>query len=117
MKIDSVNSVNTTAPVMERPQLRQPAPVKAAADAAAAVAAAQAIDHNELKQALEQTNRIVQSHGGSLEFRLDQQTRKTVVRIVDTSTNQVIRQFPSEEMLAIARSLDKLQGLLIKQRA
>lgn len=122
MKIDSVSNLNPTAPAMERPQLRLPSapvPQQASAGAAAAVAvlAAQAVDHKELKQALEEVNRAVQSHGGSLEFSVDQHTRKTVVRIVDTSTNQVIRQFPSEEMLAIARSLDKLQGLLIKQQA
>jgi len=102
---------------MERPQLRPPAPVRAAADAVAAVAAAQAVDHNELKLALEEANRVVQSLGGSVEFSVDQQTRKTVVRIVDTSTKELIRQFPSEEILAIARSLDKLQGLLIKRQA
>ena len=117
MKLDLINNANPTAPAMERPQLRPPAPVKAAADAAAAVHAAQAVDHNELKMALEEANRTVQSHGGSLEFSVDPQTRKTVVRLVDTSTNQVIRQFPSEEMLAIARSMDKLQGLLIKRQA
>ena len=117
MKLDSVNHVNPAAPEMERPQLRPPAPVKVAADAAAAVAAAHAVDHIELKQALEEANRVMQSHGGSLEFSVDPQTRKTVVRLVDTSTNQVIRQMPSEEMLAIARSMDKWQGLLLKQRA
>lgn len=116
MKLDAINNANPTAPVVERPQLRPPAPVKAA-DAAAAVLATQAIDHNELKKALDEANRMVQGHGGSLEFSVDQQTGKTVVRIIDTSTNQLIRQFPSEEMLAISRSLDKLQGLLIKQRA
>lgn len=119
MKLDAINNVNPTTPVVERPQLRPPAPVpeQASAGSAAAVLAAQAIDHNELKQALEEANRMVQSHGGSLEFSIDQQTGKTLVRIIDTSTNQLIRQIPSEEMIAIARSMDKLQGLLIKQQA
>ena len=102
---------------MERPQQRPPAPVKAAADAAAAVAAAQAVDQNQIRRALEEANRKVQSLGGSLEFSIDEQTGKTLVRIIDTSTNELIRQIPSEEMLVIAKSLDKLQGLLIKLRA
>lgn len=117
MGLDAISNVKPATPAMERPQLRPSAPIKAAADAAAAVLAAQAVGHDELKMALEEANRMVQSHGGSLEFSVDQQTRKTVVRIVDTSTNELIRQIPSEEMLAIARSLDKLQGLLLKQRA
>lgn len=115
MKLDSVNNVSPAATVTERPQLRLPA--QGAADAAAAVLAAQAIDQSQIKKALEQVNRMMNALGGSLEFSIDQQTRKTVVRIIDTSTNQLIRQIPSEEMLTIAKSLDRLQGLLIKQRA
>lgn len=117
MKLDSVSNVNPAAPAMERPQLRPPAPVQAAADAAAAAAAAQAVDQNQIRKALEEANRMAQSLGGSLEFSIDQRTGKALVRIIDTSTHQLIRQIPSEEMLAIARSLDKLQGLLIKQQA
>jgi len=37
---------------------------------------------------------------------------------VDTETGDVIRQFPSEDMLAISRSIDRFQqGLLLKQKA
>lgn len=115
MKLGSINNANPTAPVTERPQLHPSA--EASADAAAAVFAAQAIDQSQIRKALDEVNQKMQSLGGSLEFSVDRQTGKTVVRIIDTSTNQLIRQIPSEEMLTIARSLDKLQGLLIKQRA
>ncbi len=115
MKLDSINNANPTAPVTERPQLHLP--VQTAADAAVAVVATYAADQSQIKKALEEANRMMKSLGGSLEFNIDQQTGKTVVRIMDTSTNQLIRQIPSEEMLAIAKSLDKLQGLLIKQWA
>jgi flagellar protein FlaG len=40
-----------------------------------------------------------------------------VVRVVDTATDQVIRQIPSEVALAISQSLEKLQGLLVRQQA
>jgi len=115
MKLDSVNNVNPPPQATERPQLRLPA--QATPDGAAVVAATRAIDQSQIKKALEEANRKMQSLGGSLEFSIDQQTRKTVVRIIDTSTNQLIRQIPSEEMLTIAKSLDRLQGLLIKQHA
>jgi flagellar protein FlaG len=48
---------------------------------------------------------------------VDKDTGKTVIKIVDSQTNQVIRQIPSEELLAIARNLDRVEGLLLKQRA
>jgi len=67
------------------------------------------------------TSPAVQSQG--IEFSIDSTSHRIVVKVVDQSTNQVIRQIPSKEALAIADSLDEsqggqsTQGLLIKQQA
>src|SRR5690242_2876371 len=74
-------------------------------------------DQAELKRAMEAANTALRSISTDLEFSLDQATGKTVVRVIDNSTQQVIRQFPSEEMLAIARAIDRFQGLLLRQKA
>lgn len=52
-----------------------------------------------------------------LAFSIDEESNRTIVRVTDASTGELIRQLPSEEALAIARSLDKMQGLLLKQQA
>jgi hypothetical protein len=40
------------------------------------------------------------------------------VKMLDTSTGQLIRQYPSEEALAISRGIEQFQqGLLLKQKA
>jgi flagellar protein FlaG len=39
------------------------------------------------------------------------------VRIVDSQTKEVIRQIPSEEMLAISKYMDQMSGKLIQQKA
>lgn len=52
-----------------------------------------------------------------ISFSIDQESGVSVVRIVDTQSKEVIRQFPSEEAIALAQALDKLQGLLIKDKA
>lgn len=83
------------------PRAAQPsAPAPAPAEAAVLEAAAAA-------------TQAVRSLASSLEFSVDRQTGKTIVRVIDTATHEVIRQIPSEEMLAIARALDHLQGLLV----
>jgi flagellar protein FlaG len=40
-----------------------------------------------------------------------------VVRVVDTETNEVVRQIPNEDARAIARALDRLQGFFVEVRA
>lgn len=52
-----------------------------------------------------------------LQFSIDKGSGKTVVKVMDTGTHKVVRQIPSEEILAMAQQLDKLQGLLVKDKA
>lgn len=79
--------------------------------------AASVPDPAELRQAVEAANTALRSISTDLEFSLDPSTGKTVVRVIDNTTQQIIRQFPSEEMLAIARAIDRFQGLLLRQKA
>ncbi len=53
----------------------------------------------------------------SLDFSIDDNSGKTIVRVTDRESGELIRQIPSQEMLEIARSLDRLQGILVKQKA
>jgi len=73
-----------------------------------------------LKSAIDVINRVMQQSNNSLEFSVDNDTKKSVVKLVDTETGELIRQYPSDEMLAISRSIDQYQqrqGLLLKHEA
>jgi flagellar protein FlaG len=59
----------------------------------------------------------MQSYARNLQFSVDGSSGKTVVRVVDMETGNVIRQIPSQEALDIARAVDRLQGLLLRQQA
>jgi flagellar protein FlaG len=71
----------------------------------------------EAKQAVEKIADFVSSWQSELSFSIDDTSGFQIVKIMDIQTKQVIRQFPSEEAVAIARALDKLQGLLIRDKA
>jgi flagellar protein FlaG len=72
----------------------------------------------ELKSAVPTINQAMRQSNHSLEFSVDTDTHQTVVKMVDASTGELIRQFPSEETLAISRSIDQFQqGLLLTQKA
>jgi flagellar protein FlaG len=70
-----------------------------------------------VQEAVDTVNRMLQQSSQQLRFAVDQGSGKMVVRVVDTATNQTIRQIPSEVAIAISQSLDKLQGLLLRQQA
>lgn len=76
------------------------------------------VSAEELKSAVAVINQAMRQSNHSLEFSVDTDTHQTVVRMVDTSTGELIRQFPSEATLAISRSIDQFQkGLLLTQKA
>lgn len=71
----------------------------------------------QINQALEDVKQVLPNMARNLQFSVDEDSGRTVVKVVDTNTNEVIRQIPSEELLAIAKSLSSSKGLLIKQEA
>ena len=89
----------------------------AKADNATAGGSEPSVDANELAGAIQKVQDFTHTLANELNFSIDDDSGHTVVKIVDTSTKEVIRQIPSKEMLAIAQTLDKIQGLLIKQKA
>ena len=95
-------AANSAAPVAQQP-VPSPVPATSAAD---------------VRDAADKINTVLQTLASSnLEFSVDQDSGQTIVRVVDTETKDVIRQIPNEEALAIAKSLGKVQGLLIHQKA
>lgn len=70
-----------------------------------------------LDESLRNINKSMQVLSQELEFSIDPDTDRTVVKVVDQRTKEVIRQMPSVEALEIAKALDRLQGLLIRHQA
>ena len=47
--------------------------------------------------------------GWSVNFHVDSELNQTVIKVVDADTHKVIRQIPSEEMLAISKRLQEFR--------
>lgn len=71
----------------------------------------------KVHQAVQSINKSLQSMSRDLEFSVDSDSNRTIVKIVDNKTKEVIRQIPSQEALEISKALDTVRGLLIKQQA
>ncbi len=78
---------------------------------------AQASAQMPTQEALQSINKTLQSMSSRLQFSLDEESNRTIVKVVDQETDQVIRQIPTEEAIEISKALDKLQGLLIHAQA
>lgn len=124
MAIESISSatVNTSppAPSETRASARPTGASAATANSPLTDAASitqQAASEAQLQGAVNAANDFIKPITNSVEFSLDKDSDKMIVKVMDNATKEVIRQIPSVEMLAIAKALDKIQGLLIKQKA
>lgn len=73
-------------------------------------------EEEKLKNAAERANEFIKVMDNELQFSVDKDTEKVVVKVVDKATGDVIRQIPSKEMLEIAKALDTIQGLIIRKK-
>ncbi len=64
-------------------------------------------DVKDLSTVVANINKQVQAVQRYLEFSIDESSGREVVTIKDLNNDKVIKQIPSEEMLAIARNLSK----------
>lgn len=71
----------------------------------------------QVNQALQNINQAMQSLSAALEFSVDAETGRSIVKVTDKETGEMIRQMPSKEALEIAKALHKVEGLLIRQKA
>lgn len=63
----------------------------------------------ELQEAVRNVSGYVQNITRELNFSIDEELGKTIVRVIDESTGDVIRQIPSEDMLQLARNLAEIK--------
>lgn len=71
----------------------------------------------DVSAAVDKLNEAMVASSQSLKFEIDDDTNQIVVKIIDQGTQEVVRQMPTEEALNMAKSIDKMQGLLIRQTA
>lgn len=92
--------------------------VSAVSTTSSAEPAAGTVDRKQLEAAVKSIDKFINvSQPPKLAFSIDEDTDRPVVRITDASTGELIRQIPSQEALDIARSLDKMKGVLFQKHA
>lgn len=105
---NSLPDVGQVRVSLEKPQVENPADGTKTSEPNA----------EELRVLVGQANEVLQARFSDLKFTVDEGTDINIVRIEDSETGELIRQFPSEAMVAIARALDNVkQGMVFEEKA
>lgn len=101
-------AVPNTQSTVQLPAVAQPAVTAATERAAEPV---------QLAQAVGDLNQRARDSRTDLQFKIDEDSGRTVVSVVDSGDGTVLRQMPTEEALRVSRALDKALGTLIQRVA
>lgn len=72
----------------------------------------------QLQKSLDHINTVLLQSNINIQFNVDASSKRPVVKLIDTQTGEVLRQFPTDAALSISRSIDRLQqGMLLSQKA
>jgi flagellar protein FlaG len=71
----------------------------------------------QVEQAVHQVNESLALREVGLQFEVDKDTDKLIVKVVDRASGEVIRQIPNEEVVRIAKLMSDGKGLLVDHAA
>jgi len=66
----------------------------------------------DVERAVERLNELSSGNRRNLHFRVDEQSGRTIITVINAATREVVRQIPAEEVLAIVRELEHSGSLI-----
>ena len=70
-----------------------------------------------LKEAIQMLNEQMKSSGRHLNFSIDQEVNRTIIKVKNSNTGELVRQIPDETVLRVAHSIEKVKGMLLDELA
>lgn len=75
------------------------------------------IPADHLQKAVDEANAMFRQIRSDVEFVVDQESKKVVIKLVEQSSGEVINQYPSEQALAISKAITQMQTNIVERHA
>ena len=75
------------------------------------------VSEEETQKIVRDINSALQAVHTELSFTIDKETNKTVLKVINSRTQEVVRQIPAEDALRLASRISKLMGILVDENA
>jgi flagellar protein FlaG len=75
------------------------------------------VSEQDVKKIVHEINEHLQLSNTELNFSVDEESKKMVMKVVNKTTGELIRQIPAEDALRLAAHISKLLGILVDENA
>lgn len=107
--------VNAGAVAVAEPA-RRPEP-RVAAEASESAAPSTPVDPSVLKAAVDSGGVQLMSDGRTIEFSIDSDSNRVIIKVKSADTGEVVRQIPPDDYLKLVARFKELYGVLFDQTA
>ncbi|BDF95027.1 MULTISPECIES: flagellar protein FlaG [Pseudoalteromonas] len=73
------------------------------------------LNHEQLEKVAQQLQDFMGEMNRSLQFQVDEESGRDVIKVIDKTNGELIKQYPSEEVLSLVAKLSETAGMLIDQ--
>lgn len=73
-------------------------------------------DEKDIIYAIEKANKHIKMYDRRLEFSIHDVTKQIMVKVIDTDSDKVIREIPSEKILDIVGRMWQITGILVDEK-
>ena len=74
------------------------------------------ISEQRLNELIEHGNKVLQRLDTSLQWSVHQESHQLIVKVVDTQTNEILREIPPEKYLDLVHNLCEQVGLFLDEK-
>ena len=67
------------------------------------------LQRKDIEKQVQNLQEFSQVKGWSVNFSIDNESNKTIIKVVDADTQKTIRQIPSEDLLSISKRIQSLR--------
>ncbi|KXG44465.1 flagellar biosynthesis protein FlaG [Tepidibacillus decaturensis] len=117
VSIDRISSLRSTLPmqnkIQERPILEQ---VENSVEENVKVSNQQEVNKEQIEKTIKGINQFLEPAHTSLKFQLHDKLNEYYVEIVDTTTNEVVKQIPPKKFLDMYASMMEYMGLIVDRK-
>ncbi|NOY57538.1 MAG: flagellar protein FlaG [Calditrichaeota bacterium] len=117
IEVDNRSSVNVNVDGISKTSFLQERSTQTERDVGKSAGQNIKVTDAKLQQATKAMAKIAEAMNSHLNFSVDKSTGKTVVKIINGDTGEVIRQIPPEETLRIMSKMRDVIGLLFDREA
>lgn len=109
LRVERIRGEEPSGAVRQKPKVRkdemeEPSTFQASAD------------RSKIDQAATRVNEVLSLADPQLKIRVDDETERVVVKVVEQESGEVIRQIPPEELLRLEEYLSSPKGLLLREQ-